>query len=165
MVSWLCFVRLGCFMCFHGDVCGVRLRLQHNGAHQWQGWCLDCVLWGWGVLCVFMGTYVGCGWGQQLVLHQVESCKGLGFNSPASYKCLQICVIANKISKIKNLCLSNCAYPFVSLILTTCKSISGQGRKMNMISYPAWHKYVKKISMHIRMLSFYRKYVILVFLQ
>jgi hypothetical protein len=25
----------------------------------------------------------------------------------------------------------------VSLILTTCKSISGQGRKMNMNSYPA----------------------------
>jgi hypothetical protein len=33
---------------------------------------------------------------------------------------------------------------------------------MNMNSYPAWDKYVKKNSMHIQMLIFCKKYVILV---
>ncbi len=84
----------------------------------------------------YHGMYVGCGCGRQLVLHGEESCKGLGFNSPASYHCVQICVIANKISNIQiyvyPLCIS-----FDSLLLTTEKPISGQGRKMNMNSYPA----------------------------
>jgi hypothetical protein len=65
-----------------------------------------------GCLC-FYGMYVGCGCGRQLVLHHEESCEGLGFNSPTSYYCVQICVIANKISNIKNLCVSVCAYPLL----------------------------------------------------
>ncbi len=87
-----------------------------------------------GCLC-FYGMYVGCGCGRQLVLHHEESCEGLGFNSPTSYYCVQICVIANKISNIKNLCVSIVHALFVSLILTTSKFISSQGRKMNMNSY------------------------------
>ncbi len=71
-------------------------------------------------------------------------------------------MIANISSNIKTFMCIYCTYPFVSFILTTSKSISGQGRKMNMNSYPSWHRYVEKFSMHILMLIFYRKYVILV---
>ncbi len=56
----------------------------------------------------------------------------------------------------------DCTYPVVSLILTTSKSVSGQGRKMNMNSCLWWHKYLKKNSMHIRVLKSSREYVILV---
>jgi hypothetical protein len=52
--------------------------------------------------------------------------------------------------------------PFVSLILTIGKSIFSQGRKMNMNSYLSWHNYVKVFLMHILILIFYKKYVILV---
>ncbi len=90
-----------------------------------------------GCLCVFMG----CMWG--VVVAGSLCCIGKSHvkdwvsNSPTSYYCVQICVIANKISKINFFSCIHCAYPLVSLILTTCKSISGQGRKMNMNSYPA----------------------------
>jgi hypothetical protein len=96
-----------------------------------------------------------------------QFCKELWFNSPHK---LLVCanfvgfyVIANKSFKHHKVMCIDCTCPIVSLILTTSKSISGQGRKMNMNSCMWWHKYLKKNSMHILMLKSSREYVILVF--
>jgi hypothetical protein len=110
----------------------------------------------------FQGVYRRCGWGKRLVLHWAESCKGLRVQLPHKLLvCSNFCDCKHNFKHQNFMCIC-CTYPFVSFILTTSKSISGQGRKMNMNSYPSWHRYVKKISMHILMLIFCRKYVILV---
>ncbi len=72
------------------------------------------------------------------MLHWAEFCKGLCFNSP--HKLLEcenfvgFYVVANKNFKHHKFMCIDCTYRVVSLILTTNKSISGQGRKMNMNS-------------------------------
>jgi hypothetical protein len=48
----------------------------------------------------------------------------------------------------------HCTCPFVSFILIASKSISNQGRKINMNSDLSWHRCVKHDSMHILMLIF-----------
>jgi len=58
-------------------ICRLMLELTHDN----NGVLLCFVRLG--CLC-FYGMYVGSGCGRQLVLHREESCKGLGFNSPAS---------------------------------------------------------------------------------
>jgi hypothetical protein len=75
--------------------------------------------------------------------------------------CSNLCDYKQNFKHKKFMCI-HCTCPFVSLILIASKSISDQGRKMNMNSDLSWHRCVKHNLMHILMLIFYRKYVILV---
>jgi hypothetical protein len=70
--------------------------------------------------------------------------------------CSNLCDYKQNFKHKKFMCI-HCTCIFVSLILIANKSISNQGRKMNMNLDSSWHRYVKKNSKHIFMLYFYKK--------
>jgi hypothetical protein len=81
------------------------------GVHQWQGWCLGCVLWGLGVCEVWLGQAT-C----------VALCRGLWRTKiQLLHKLLvysNLCDCKQNFNHKKFMCIC-CAYPFVSLVLTT----------------------------------------------
>jgi hypothetical protein len=99
----------------------------------------------WLCLCVFMGCMWGVVGAANLCYIGQSHVKDWGFNSPHKLLvCSNLCDCKQNFNHPKFMCIC-CTYPFVSLILITNKSISSQGRKMNMNSYLSWHIYVKII--------------------